>query len=52
MTTQPGFFQQSKKPHLQPGRRVLLLVGFINPMEFPGAENLVPAALQAAHATA
>lgn len=51
MTTQPSFFQQSKKPHLQPGRRVLLLVGFINPM-FPGAENLVPAAEQAAHATA
>lgn len=50
MATQPSLFQQSKKPHLQPGRRVLVLVDFINPMEFLDAENLVPAALQAAHA--
>jgi hypothetical protein len=37
---------------MQPGRRVLLLVGFINPMEFSAAENRVPAALQVAHAAA
>lgn len=52
MATQPSFFQQSKKPHLRPSRRVLVLVDFINPMEFPGAEDLVSTALQAAHATA
>jgi len=51
MATQPSFFQQSKNPHLRPSPRVLVLVDFINPMQFPGAENLVPAALQAARAT-
>ena len=38
--------------HLRPSSRVLLLVDFINPMRFPGAEKLVPAALEAARATA
>lgn len=52
MARQPSIFQQFKKPHLRPSPRVLVLVDFINPMQFPGAENLVPAALQAAHATA
>lgn len=33
-------------------RRVLLLVDFINPLDFPGAGNLAPAALAAARATA
>jgi nicotinamidase-related amidase len=31
--------------------RVLLLVDFINPLDFPGAEKLAPTALQAARAT-
>lgn len=34
MATQPSFFQHSKEPYLQPGRRVLVLVDFINPMGF------------------
>lgn len=33
-------------------RRVLLLVDFINPLNFPGAESLAPAAVVAARATA
>ena len=33
-------------------RRALLLVDFINPLNFPGADDLAPAALQAAAATA
>jgi len=33
-------------------RDVLVLVDFINPMDFEGAENLAPAALEAARATA
>jgi nicotinamidase-related amidase len=33
-------------------QRVLLLVDFINPMDFPGAEALAPFALKAAQATA
>lgn len=37
---------------LPTSRRVLLLVDFINPLDFPGAENLAPAALAAARATA
>jgi nicotinamidase-related amidase len=32
--------------------RVLLLVDFINPLDFPGSEALAPAALEAARATA
>ncbi len=52
MATQPTFFQKSKNPHLRPSPRVLVLVDFINPMQFPGAENLVPAALEAARGTA
>lgn len=52
MAMQRSFFQQAEKPHLRPSPRVLLLVDFINPMQFPGAEKLVPAALKAAQATA
>ena len=37
---------------LAPSERVLLLVDFINPLSFPGAEQLAPAALEAARATA
>jgi len=32
-------------------RSVLLLIDFINPMDFPGAEDLAPAAVEAARAT-
>jgi nicotinamidase-related amidase len=37
---------------LPPSRRVLLLIDFINPLNFPGAEQLAPAAVEAAKATA
>jgi nicotinamidase-related amidase len=37
---------------LAPSERVLLLVDFINPLNFPGAEKLASAALDAARATA
>jgi nicotinamidase-related amidase len=37
---------------LAPSRRVLLMVDFINPMQFAGAEELAPWALEAARATA
>jgi nicotinamidase-related amidase len=37
---------------LPPSRRVLLMVDFINPLQFDGAEDLAPGALQAARATA
>jgi nicotinamidase-related amidase len=33
-------------------RSVLLLVDFINPLQFPGADSIAPAALQAARCTA
>ena len=39
-------------PRLPGSDRVLLLVDFINPLNFPGAEQLAPAALEAARATA
>ena len=40
-------------PHAQVPRsaRVLLLIDFINPLDFPGAEKLAPGALKAAQAT-
>jgi nicotinamidase-related amidase len=40
-------------PHAQVPRskRVLLLIDFINPLDFPGAEKLAPVALPAARAT-
>lgn len=37
---------------LQPSERVLVLVDFINPFHFPGADRLLPRALRAAKATA
>src|SRR3569832_762073 len=39
-------------PHLPLSPRVLLLVDFINPLDFPGSERLAPKALEAARATA
>ena len=39
-------------PRLPPSQRVLLLVDFINPLAFPGAEELAAAAVEAARATA
>lgn len=39
-------------PPLKPSATVLVVVDFINPMQFPGAHKLVDGALQAAHATA
>jgi nicotinamidase-related amidase len=40
-------------PHAQvpKSKRVLLLIDFINPLDFPGAEKLAPGALRAARAT-
>ena len=40
-------------PHAQVPRskRVLLLIDFINPLDFPGAEKLAPGAVRAARAT-
>jgi len=35
-------------PRLPRASRVLLLVDFINPLNFPGSEKLAPGALQAA----
>ena len=39
-------------PQLAPSRRALLLIDFINPLDFPGAEKLARPALRAARATA
>jgi nicotinamidase-related amidase len=39
-------------PRLPPSQRVLLLIDFMNPLDFPGAEDLAPAAVEAARATA
>ncbi|HUR88548.1 MAG TPA: isochorismatase family cysteine hydrolase [Ramlibacter sp.] len=39
-------------PRLPQAARVLLLVDFINPLNFPGSEALAPAAVAAARATA
>lgn len=41
-----------KRAGLPRSERVLLLVDFINPLDFPGADRLAPAALAAARATA
>lgn len=41
-----------KPQPLHPSSTVLLVVDFINPMQFPGAKALLRGALQAAHATA
>jgi nicotinamidase-related amidase len=45
--------QSGLKPvQLPRSERVLLLVDFINPLDFPGGEHLAPHAVQAAQATA
>lgn len=41
-----------KPTRLARSERVLLLVDFINPLDFPGGEHLAPAAVEAARATA
>jgi nicotinamidase-related amidase len=41
-----------KPVQLPPRERVLLLVDFINPLDFPGGEYLAPHAIEAARATA
>lgn len=41
-----------KPARLPRSQRVLLLVDFINPLDFPGGEHLAPAAVEAARATA
>ena len=41
-----------KPPRLPRTDRVLLLVDFINPLDFPGSESLAPHAVEAARATA
>jgi nicotinamidase-related amidase len=41
-----------KPPQLPRTERVLLLVDFINPLDFPGGEHLAPHAVEAARATA
>jgi nicotinamidase-related amidase len=40
------------RPRLPRSARVLLLVDFINPLNFPGSEQLAPPAIEAARATA
>lgn len=52
MGSTKDLLETAASQHLRPSARVLLLVDFINPMRFPGAEKLVPAALEAARATA
>jgi nicotinamidase-related amidase len=41
-----------KAADLPKSNRVLLLIDFINPLDFPGAEKLAPGALEAARSTA
>src|SRR5688572_22590558 len=38
-------------PQVPRSQRVLVLIDFINPLDFPGAEKLAPGALRAARAT-
>jgi nicotinamidase-related amidase len=45
----PGGLAAARLPRSE---RVLLLVDFINPLNFPGGEKLAPAAVEAARATA
>lgn len=45
----PGALRATPLPRSE---RVLVLVDFINPLDFPGAERLLPGALRAARATA
>lgn len=45
-------FKRANRLHLPPSLEVLVLVDFIKPMQFPGTENPIPAAVRAAQAAA
>lgn len=49
---EPSSSGRLSQPALQPSPTVLVLVDFINPLDFEGAQDLAPAALQAARNTA
>lgn len=48
----PVLYPAMTTPRLPVSPRVLLLVDYINPLDFPGADKLAPAAVAAARATA
>ncbi len=50
--TATTYFKRATRSRLRPSPVLLVLVDIINPMQFPGAQNLVPAALRAAQPTA
>jgi len=52
MATKSSFLKRAHTSPLRASPTVLVLVDFINPMRFPGAENLLKRALPAARATA
>lgn len=52
MASETTIFDRSRKEALRASRTVLVLVDFINPMQFSGAENLLQGALLAALSTA
>ncbi len=54
MTSTPhsfSFFDRAQRMPLRTSARVMVVVDFINPIRFPGAENLVKSAYLAARAT-
>lgn len=51
MPKSTSIFDGVSQQTLKKTQRVMLIVDFINPLQFPGAENLLEAALQAACAT-
>ena len=51
MSSAYSFFDSAKDTAFKKCERVLLIVDFINPLRFPGAENLLEDAFYAAHAT-
>ncbi|MCE1191575.1 MAG: cysteine hydrolase [Acidovorax sp.] len=51
-STHPWLLERARRRPLQPSPTVLVLVDFINPMDFPGAEKLLKSARAAAQATA
>lgn len=52
MASSGNLFETATSQQLRRSSTVLVLVDFINPMQFPGAEALIPSALKAAQATA
>ena len=52
MTVRHKVFSRDRMRHLKASPTVLVLVDFINPLDFPGAENLLRGALSAAAAAA